>query len=300
MSGAAATGARAALPSVASRDLPAVTRAQMAEVDRLAIDEFGIGLPQMMEQAGSHLAEVVRLEVDGELRGRSVIVAVGPGNNGGGGLVAARHLANRGAVVRVILARPALRLADAARHQLATVLEMMVPCCVAFYDLPDEELRGALANADVVVDAILGYNVSGPPHGEVDRLIGHLVDSGRPVVSLDLPSGLDPDTGEAAGRAVTARAASLIGLEVREAHARLVTARERAAVAERAIAQAEESLRVVRLRYQGGLTTIVDLLSAEAAFTESRQRRLEALHDVNLGVAVWELALGRLDRATFR
>ncbi len=64
MSGAAATGARAALPSVASRDLPAVTRAQMAEVDRLAIDEFGIGLPQMMEQAGSHLAEVVRLEVD--------------------------------------------------------------------------------------------------------------------------------------------------------------------------------------------------------------------------------------------
>lgn len=101
-------------------------------------------------------------------------------------------------------------------------------------------------------------------------------------------------------RAVTARAASLIGLEVREAHARLVTARERAAVAERAIAQAEESLRVVRLRYQGGLTTIVDLLSAEAAFTESRQRRLEALHDVNLGVAAWELALGRLDRATFR
>lgn len=205
-------GARAALPSVASRDLPSVSRAQMAEVDRLAIDEFGISLLQMMEQAGSHLAEVVRLEVDGELRGRPVIVAVGPGNNGGGGLVAARHLANRGAVVRVILARPALRLADAARHQLATVLEMMVPCCVAFYDLPDEELQDALASADVVVDAILGYSVSGPPHGEVDRLIGHVMESGRPVVSLDLPSGLDPDTGEAAGRVVTARATMTLGL----------------------------------------------------------------------------------------
>jgi NAD(P)H-hydrate epimerase len=77
----------------------------------------------MMEQAGSHLAEVVRLEIGGDLRGRRVVVAAGPGNNGGGGLVAARHLANRGAAVRVVLARPALRLGDAARDELATLLQ---------------------------------------------------------------------------------------------------------------------------------------------------------------------------------
>jgi len=85
----------------------------MADVDRLAIEAYGITLLQMMEQAGSHLAEVVRRELGGDLVGRRIVVAVGPGNNGGSGLVAARHLVNRGAVVRtghpVIIAMPVER-----------------------------------------------------------------------------------------------------------------------------------------------------------------------------------------------
>lgn len=187
----------------------------MAEVDRLAIDAYGITLLQMMEQAGSHLAEVVRLELGGDLVGRRVIVAVGPGNNEGGGLVAARHLVNRGAIVRVILARPALRMTEAGRHQLATLLEMGTSCCVAIYDLPDEELAAALACADLVVDAILGYNTHGAPYGEVERLIRFVVRSGRPVVSLDVPSGMDPDTGEAPGLAATASATLALALPKR-------------------------------------------------------------------------------------
>jgi NAD(P)H-hydrate epimerase len=150
--------------------------------------------------------------VGGDLEGRAIVVAVGPGNNGGGGLVAARHLANRGARVRVILAQPALRMAEAARHQLATLLSMGTSCCVAMYDLPDEELVAALANADLIVDAILGYNVQGAPHGGVERLIGFVVDAGRPVVSLDVPSGMDPDFGTAAGRVVTAVATLTLAL----------------------------------------------------------------------------------------
>lgn len=192
--------------------VPVVTAAQMAEVDRLAIESYGITLLQMMEQAGSHLAEVVRLELGGDLVGRRVVVAAGTGNNGGGGLVAARHLANRGASVRVVLARPVLRKSEAGRHQLATLLEMGTSCCVAIYDLPDEELAAVLADADLVVDAILGYNVRGAPHGEVERLIGFVVRSGRPVVSLDVPSGMDPDTGEAPGLAVAATATLTLAL----------------------------------------------------------------------------------------
>ena len=95
---------------VLASTIPPLSAAQMAEVDRLAVEEYGIDLLQMMEQAGSHLAEVVRIELGGSLDGRSVVVAAGPGNNGGGGLTAARHLANRGADVRVVLARgPAQR-----------------------------------------------------------------------------------------------------------------------------------------------------------------------------------------------
>ncbi len=198
--------------TVAASIVASVTGAQMAEVDRLAIEAYGITLLQMMEQAGSHLAEVVRLELGGSLIDRSIVVAVGPGSNGGGGLVAARHLANRGARVRVVLAQPALRMAEAARHQLATLLAMDVSCCVATYDLSDEELKAAFARADLVVDAILGYSLRGAPRGEAERLIGFVVRSGRPVVSLDIPSGMDPDTGCAAGAVVSATATLTLAL----------------------------------------------------------------------------------------
>lgn len=192
--------------------IPALTAAEMAEVDRLAVDEFGIDILQMMEQAGSHLAELVRTELGGDLRDRRVIVAIGPGNNGGGGLAAARHLANRGASVRVILARPVNRLSEAGRHQLATLLQMSVDCCVAIYDVPDDEIDRELASADAIVDAILGYRAAGPPHDGVLWLVDRIARASIPVISLDLPSGMDPDTGEAAGSAVHAAATLTLAL----------------------------------------------------------------------------------------
>lgn len=196
----------------AASEVPSVDAATMTEVDRLAIEEFGVTLLQMMEQAGSHLAEVVRQELGGDLRGRSVVVAAGPGNNGAGGLAAARHLINRGASVRVVLARPALRMTSAVRHQLATLLAMRATCCVATYDLSDEELDAALALADMVVDAILGYNIHGEPRGEEERLVGFIARSGRPVVSLDIPTGVDPDSGTAEGAVIPATATMTLAL----------------------------------------------------------------------------------------
>ncbi len=201
-----------AVPALRAADISTVTAAQMAEVDRSAVEEFGITLLQMMEQAGSHLADVARLEAGGHLKDRRIVVAVGPGNNGGGGLAAARHLANRGATVQVVLARPALRMSEAARHQLATLIAMGIDCCVATYDLSDDDLEHALASADLVVDAVLGYRIHDAPRGEAERLIGFIVRAGRPVVSLDLPSGVDPDSGETAGIAITATATLTLAL----------------------------------------------------------------------------------------
>lgn len=201
-----------AVPVIGPSDVPSVTAGQMADVDRSAIEDYGVTILQMMEQAGSHLAEVVRLEVGGDLRDKRVVVAVGPGNNGGGGLVAAKHLANRGATVRVVLARPVLRMSEPARHQLATLIAMGADCCVATYDLSDDELEDVLVKADVVVDAILGYRTHGVPRGEVERLIGSLMRAARPIVSLDLPSGLDPDTGAVSGVAISAQATLTLAL----------------------------------------------------------------------------------------
>ena len=199
-------------PTVPPTSVPAVSAAAMAKVDRLATDIFGIDLLQMMEQAGSHLAELATYELEGELRDRRVLVAVGPGNNGGGGLAAARHLANRGARVRVVLARPARRLSDAGRHQLATLLEMGVSCCMAVYDITDAEIDAELRTADLVVDAVLGYRGRGAPHDEVATLIEYIATAEGRILSLDIPSGLDPDTGTASEPGVTARATLTLAL----------------------------------------------------------------------------------------
>ena len=105
----------------------ALTTAQMAEVDRIMVEEYGIGLIQMMENAGRNLAEAARRLLDGQLIDRRIVVLCGAGNNGGGGMVAARHLHNRGAAVQVIgaghLSRsggaPAAHLKEMPAYQMA-------------------------------------------------------------------------------------------------------------------------------------------------------------------------------------
>ena len=83
--------------------IPAITREQMQEVDRLMVEVYGIQIIQMMENAGRNLAELVRRLTGNSVIGKRVVIAVGKGNNGGGGLVAARHLYDWGANVVVLL-----------------------------------------------------------------------------------------------------------------------------------------------------------------------------------------------------
>jgi NAD(P)H-hydrate epimerase len=205
----------ASMPIIDASSVPVVSSADMAEVDRLAVDVYGINLLQMMEQAGSHLATVVAAELDGDLAGKRILVAVGPGNNGGGGLAAARHLVNRGAQVQVVLARPARRLSEGGRHQLATLLEMGVSCCMAMYDISDAEIDDELAEADLVIDAVLGYRGRGAPHDEVATLIDRIEGARTRMLSLDVPSGMDADTGEAADGAIFSRATMTLALPKR-------------------------------------------------------------------------------------
>lgn len=175
--------------------LPSVTAKEMREVDRLMVEELGIGLLQMMEHAGRNLAEVTRILLAGNLRGRKIVVLIGPGNNGGGGMVAARHLANAGASVVVVLAQASVYLKEIPARQHATLMRMGVRSVVFNGDDVDE-LAACLGPAHLVVDALLGYGLDGPLRGEIARLIREVNRSGRPVLALDLPSGLHPDTGE--------------------------------------------------------------------------------------------------------
>ncbi len=174
--------------------IPSVTADQMRELDRIAIENFGVSLLQMMENAGRSLATAA-MEMTGVAPER-ILVLAGGGGNGGGGLAAARHLHNRGIDVAVALDRPAGMLEGAAAAQFATLAASGVPL------VADDRLPGALSASSLVIDALIGYGLRGAPGGRT----GHLIDAcnryARRTLSLDVPSGIDATTGRPPGAAV--------------------------------------------------------------------------------------------------
>jgi len=172
------------------RQVTAVTAAEMREVDRVAVEKFGVSLLQMMENAGRNLARHVRVAGT-----EPVVVLAGNGGNGGGGLCAARHLANRDIEVSVVLDRPPGGLDGAARTQYETLAKMGIPV---------DDGVDALTERDVetVVDALVGYGLDGPLRGTAGELVDEVETLDAPVVSLDVPSGMVATTGERPGPSI--------------------------------------------------------------------------------------------------
>ncbi len=185
-----------------SQDIPALTTAQMTEVDRLMIEEYGILLIQMMENAGRNLAEMARRMLEGKLAGRKITVLCGVGNNGGGGMAAARHLHNRGADVSVRFVGDAARLKEIPTYQWR-ILQAMGLAQNDDFDL---------AQADLILDALIGYGLTGDPRGSVAEWIDRANAAHRPTLSLDTPSGLDVTTGVPGLPCIHATATLTLGL----------------------------------------------------------------------------------------
>ncbi len=181
-------------------DLPDLTTDQMREVDRIMVDELHITLVQMMENAGRHLAELAICRY----RPATCTVLAGPGGNGGGGLVAARHLANRGVDVEVVLSAPEA-MTEVPARQLDILQRMSVPVVRTVSALT--RTRDAL-----VVDAVLGYSLSGDPHGGAAELIRWANARAAPVLALDAPSGLELSTGRVGTPCVRAEATLTLAL----------------------------------------------------------------------------------------
>lgn len=181
-------------------DIPSLTTEQMVEVDRLMISDYGIELIQMMENAGRNLAELTSRMLGASLSGRSVCVLCGRGNNGGGGMVAARHLHNRGADVHVIRLAGELKDVPAKQWQ---ILENMELRNEPYYDLSE---------ADIVVDALIGYGLDGDLRPEAAVWIEKINAAGKPVLALDAPSGLDTTSGTASRLTVRADATLTLAL----------------------------------------------------------------------------------------
>ncbi len=170
-----------------------LTRQQIREVDRRAIEEYGISGLVLMENAGRGCVDTLcQLGVSGP-----VVIVCGRGNNAGDGFVIARHLELRGCEVRVILfGDPAdLRGDAAANFVILTRCEVPVRVVTAANDTGWE---AELTGAQWLVDALLGTGTRGPPRPPLDQVIQRLNQQPARRMAVDLPSGLDCDTGEPA------------------------------------------------------------------------------------------------------
>lgn len=170
---------------------PSLSREEVRDVDRRAVDEFDLTGLVLMENAGRGAADLLIAKgVVGP-----VVICCGKGNNGGDGFVIARHLEAAGVAVEVLLfADPAVVEGDAAVN-LGVLRKASTPITVAS-QLNAADLSVTLQAADWIVDALLGTGLSGEVREPYRSIIASINSSGRPVLAADLPSGMDCNTGQ--------------------------------------------------------------------------------------------------------
>ncbi len=177
-----------------------LTREQSREIDRIAIEQYGLPGIVLMENAGRGAAEL--------LLGRGVagpvVICCGKGNNAGDGFVIARHLAIRGCVVSLLLFAPREGIAGDAAINLRVVERMDLPRRIVSDETDWVYARDELAKADWVVDALLGTGTQGAVREPFLSAIRAINSARSRVLAVDLPSGLDCDSGETLGECVRA------------------------------------------------------------------------------------------------
>jgi NAD(P)H-hydrate epimerase len=171
---------------------------EVRRLDRRAIEEYGVPGVVLMENAGRGCADLLRaLGVHGP-----VVICCGKGNNGGDGFVIARHLDNRQIPVKVLLfGKPEDLRGDAGIHY-RVIAKAGLP--IASPPVDDEKLRQELAPADWIVDGLFGTGLTGPVRPPFDQIIAAINARSARVLAIDIPSGLDCDTGEPLGPTVRA------------------------------------------------------------------------------------------------
>ena len=182
-----------------------IDRATARELDRRAVEEFGLPSIVLMENAGRGVADTLgKLGVSGR-----VVICCGPGNNGGDGFVIARHLDLRGIAIEVLAwgwdPAPLTARGPRPRGDAATNLAILQLAKIPLHLNPSTNLTNErLQNASWTIDALLGTGARGEPRPPLDAVIDTINASGVPILAVDVPSGLDCDTGQPAQHTVRA------------------------------------------------------------------------------------------------
>jgi len=175
----------------------------MRKIDDMTIREFQVDVLILMENAGRAAAVIARQMLLGQTIGKRVACLVGGGNNGGDGMVAARHLANWGAVVKVISGTSKDKMKSVPLGQLNIIEKMGIPILSTDHTLGD---------FDLLIDSLIGYGLEGNPRDRAATIIKDANASGRPILALDVPSGMNATTGEAYDPCIKATATLTLAL----------------------------------------------------------------------------------------
>ena len=180
---------------------------EMRELDRRAVADYGIAESVLMENAGYAAYAALQKEVG--IGGKRFVIFCGVGNNGGDGFVVARKIHSVGGQVRVFILGDREKFSGVARHNLDIVAKLQIEH--GQFEA-GEHVRMAVAHSDVVIDAIFGTGLTRTVEGEYRECIDMINGSGKPVLSLDIPSGINGDTGSVMGTAVAADYTVTFGL----------------------------------------------------------------------------------------
>lgn len=183
----------------------------MQNIDKQAIEKFKIAETVLMENAGHAVANVTA-NLLGDVEGKTVCVLAGTGNNGGDAFVAARHLANKGATVKIFLLGSAARLKPSAAINRDICVSMGLDVYSLLEERDWDKLSVVLKISDAAVDGILGTGFTGEMRAETKRLI-ELVNSYKlPIVAIDIPSGVNANTGTIGDCAIKANMTVTFGV----------------------------------------------------------------------------------------
>lgn len=180
-----------------------VTSEEMRRIDKKAIEEIGIPSIVLMENAGLKVADAIEKKY-GPLKGKYVYIFAGSGNNGGDGMVVARHLFNQKVKAKIFLLAEKKNIKGDAAINLAITEKMGIPMREITSPAFMESLEKELEKADVVIDALLGTGAKGAPRGLMKKVIDLINKHSKNTVAVDIPTGVDADRGEVRGEAIKA------------------------------------------------------------------------------------------------
>lgn len=183
---------------------------EMRSIDQRAAEVYGVPELVLMENAGHRTAEAA-IEMLGTAAGKSILVLVGTGNNGGDAFAAARHLVNSGARVKIFLVGEPSHLKPSAARNRAIDEKMGIEVHELTSDRTWDRLSVSLRFSDLVIDGILGTGVTGELRKSVIRLIELVNGSEKRVLSIDIPSGVAADTGAVTSVAIAAEETLTLG-----------------------------------------------------------------------------------------